>query len=348
MKIFDTQYLIIGAGLAGSALAFLLRRSGSKVILAELLDTKTKDKLCGGVMLDSAIQSFEKIYDVDPQQVLPLHKVKGFRQRFAGKEIFADNVEFLSLPRKSLDNFTLERALEVGAKLFDRVAIKNVDMNNSLAYFLDLRDKTQFAVRFQFIIGADGASSTLRRLLTGKRPIIIPGLQAQVPCVSQELIAAYLPEMFSSQIDCGYCWYIPQGKIALIGCLAVSKTKNLVPICRNNLENFCSELGVEKNISIRGAAIPIDKILLSYNENAFFIGDAAGLNDIGMGSGIHYAFISANLLFEALNGAENIRLTYEKSIFNAVELKTAKQARKSQFISVFTIIKKGSEIQWKN
>ena len=30
MKIFDTQYLIIGAGLAGTALAFLLRRSGSE------------------------------------------------------------------------------------------------------------------------------------------------------------------------------------------------------------------------------------------------------------------------------------------------------------------------------
>ena len=342
MKIFDTQYLIIGAGLAGSALAFLLRRSGSKVILAELLDTKTKDKLCGGVMLNSAIQSFEKIYDVEPQQVLPLHKVKGFRQRFAGKEILAENMEYFSLPRKSLDNFTLERALEVGAKLFDRVAIKNVDMNNSLAYFLDLRDKTQFAVRFQFIIGADGASSTLRRLLTGKRPIIIPALQAQVPCVSQELIAAYLPEMFSGQVDCGYCWYIPQGKIALIGCLAVSKTKNLVPICRNNLENFCSELGVEKNISIRGAAIPIDKILLSCNEKVFFIGDAAGLNDIGMGSGIHYAFISANLLFESLIGAENIRSAYEKRIFDSLHLKTTKQARKSQFLSIFTILKKGS------
>ena len=58
MKIFSTQYLIIGAGLAGSVLAFLLRRSGSEVILAELSDTKSKDKLCGGIMLDSAIQSF--------------------------------------------------------------------------------------------------------------------------------------------------------------------------------------------------------------------------------------------------------------------------------------------------
>ena len=177
MKVFDTQYLIIGAGLAGSILSFLLRRSGSEVILAELLDAKTKDKLCGGVMIDSALQSFKKIYGENPQQVLPLHKVKSFCQRFAGKEILANNTEIFTLPRKLLDNFALERALEVGAKLFDRVALKSVDMNNFLAYFLDLRDKTQFAIRFQFIIGADGASSKLRTLLTGKRPIIIPTLQ---------------------------------------------------------------------------------------------------------------------------------------------------------------------------
>lgn len=314
------------------------------MIIAELLDTKSKDKLCGGVMLDSALQSFEKIYAENPQRVLPLHKIKGFSQRFAGKEIFADNMEFFTLPRKSLDNFTLERALEVGTKLFERVALKSVDTNNSLAYFLDLRDKTQFAIRFQFIIGADGASSKLRTLLTGKRQIIIPGLQAQVPRVSKELIAAYLPEMFSSQVDCGYCWYIPQEKIALVGCLAVGQPKNLIQICRNNLIKFCSELGVEKNISIRGADIPVDNILFSCNKNVFFIGDAAGLNDIGMGSGIHYAFISANLLFEALIGTENILLTYEKRMFNAVQPKTIQQARKSQFLSVLTILKKGSEI----
>ena len=272
--------------------------------------------------------------------------MKGFRQRFAGKEIFADNIEYFSLPRKLLDNFTLERALEVCTKLFERVALKSVDMNNSLAYFLDLRDKTQFAIRFQFIIGADGASSKLRTLLTGKRPIIIPTIQFQMPCVSNELIFAYLPEIFSGQVDWGYCWYIPQRKIAVVGCggSSFSRQKNLVQICRNNLKNFCLELGIEQNISIRGVAIPIDKILLSCNENTFFIGDVAGLNDTDTGGGIHYAFISANLLFEALIGAENIRLTYEKKIFNAIQLKTAQQARKSQFLTSLTILKKGSKI----
>ena len=133
----------------------------------------------------------------------------------------------------------------------------------------------------------------------------------------------------------------------MVGCLAVGQAKNLVPICRNNLEKFWSEFGVEKPVPVRCAAIPVDTLLFSYGENVFFIGDAAGLNDIGMGSGIHYAFISANLLFEALIGMENIRLSYEKSMRNAVHLRTTQQMRKSQFIMVFTILKKGAEYNGK-
>ena len=60
-----------------------------------------------------------------------------------------------------------------------------------------------------------------------------------------------------------------------------------------------------------------------------------------MGSGIHYAFSSANLLFEALVGTENIRQSYEKGMLNAVNVKTTQQARKAQFLSVFTILKQG-------
>ena len=46
--------------MAGTALAFLLRRLGLEVIIIELLDIKSKDKLCGGVMIDSASKVLKK------------------------------------------------------------------------------------------------------------------------------------------------------------------------------------------------------------------------------------------------------------------------------------------------
>ena len=48
----ERQYLcktlIVGAGLAGASLGFLLRKAGDDVLLLELLDAKEKNKLCGG------------------------------------------------------------------------------------------------------------------------------------------------------------------------------------------------------------------------------------------------------------------------------------------------------------
>ena len=44
MREYKCDILIIGAGLAGSILGFLLRMSGKDVLMVELLDAKEKDK----------------------------------------------------------------------------------------------------------------------------------------------------------------------------------------------------------------------------------------------------------------------------------------------------------------
>ena len=43
---YRCRTLIVGAGLAGAALGFLLRKAGDDVLLLELLDAKEKDNLC--------------------------------------------------------------------------------------------------------------------------------------------------------------------------------------------------------------------------------------------------------------------------------------------------------------
>lgn len=50
MKRIRVGFLIVGAGLAGSVTGFLLKEAGADVLALELLDAKTKDKLCGGMM----------------------------------------------------------------------------------------------------------------------------------------------------------------------------------------------------------------------------------------------------------------------------------------------------------
>ena len=46
MKRIRVDFLIVGAGLAGSVAGFLLKKAGADVLALELLDAKTKEKLC--------------------------------------------------------------------------------------------------------------------------------------------------------------------------------------------------------------------------------------------------------------------------------------------------------------
>ena len=55
MKRIHVDFLIVGAGLAGSVAGFLLKKAGADVLALELLDAKTKEKLCGGIMNKRAL-----------------------------------------------------------------------------------------------------------------------------------------------------------------------------------------------------------------------------------------------------------------------------------------------------
>lgn len=68
----------------------------------------------------------------------------------------------------------------------------------------------------------------------------------------------------------------------------------------DRLNDFCQRLGCE-TYKMFGAYIPSGgDILLRYEENVYFIGDAAGLAEGFSGGGIHYALISSRRLSNAL------------------------------------------------
>jgi len=56
------DYLVVGAGLAGSVAGFLLKRAGADVLALELLDAKTKEKLCGGLMQKKVLMHLAQVF----------------------------------------------------------------------------------------------------------------------------------------------------------------------------------------------------------------------------------------------------------------------------------------------
>lgn len=125
------------------------------------------------------------------------------REYFCGHEVYFPD-DFHSMPRKNLDDYFLRRYLELGGQIKDCTTVTEINQENSLAKCLDLRTKKFFHLRFGKLIGADGATSTVRKLTTDKKPRIRFALESTIPLMGKEIIFDYPPDG-----SVGYRWYIP-------------------------------------------------------------------------------------------------------------------------------------------
>ncbi|MER2138697.1 MAG: NAD(P)/FAD-dependent oxidoreductase [Succiniclasticum sp.] len=335
MKRIRAEYLIAGAGLAGSVAGYLLKRAGADVLALEILDAKTKDKLCGGMMEAVVIDRLGQMFGSDMMDALRPVPVPELCERYAGRELRVPIMLHYALPRKRLDDYCLARYLEAGGRLLDRTAIRELDDSAGIAVCHDLRTGEPIEAEFERIIGADGAMSAVRRLLTGRKQRVGIALEGVVPLTGKDATFEFLYG------NTGYRWYIPQGDEAVAGCGTFSGDAE---VCRNGLAAFCKELGIEAPRTVRGAAIPTgDDILLEYGRRTFFAGDAAGMVEGLTGAGIRQAVFSARLLAQSLlEGQSYTEIMRPDTEFIT---DTATDIRKQQFRRCFFIMRKGEPVE---
>lgn len=334
---YRCKTLIVGAGLAGASLGFLLRKAGDDVLLLELLDAKEKDKLCGGLTNGTGVEQFETIFGANSYDALSPFRPECLRERCGERELRWE-IDWRALPRKQLDDYALRRYIEVGGRLMDRMAVRRIDEAEGAAVCDDLRTGERFSVRFDRLVGADGAMSATRRLTTGQTPRVTIAVEGETPLSGGDVVMDYLAAAI------GYSWYIPQGGKATVGCgvFAVPEVDS-GHIVREGLADFCRSMGVPLPRRLRGAPIPTgDDVLLRTGTRTCFIGDAAGLIHSITGAGISYALTSARLLAQAfLKGG-----SYEEMMrpFAEVVTQLARDAKKTKFLTTFEIMKRGNTI----
>ena len=329
VRELETRYLVVGAGAAGSSFGYLLRREGCDVLALELREARGKSKLCGGILGEAATSHLRAIYGNEAISELAPFRPQRVVKRVLGCEVEWDE-SLVAMPRKRLDDWLLERYLGEGGALLDRVRLDAVDMATRIATAYDLRTHDTLRISFDAIIGADGATSALRRILCGRGQRFIATVEGSVARVDDDIIFAYKP-------GCeGYCWYIPTGDGANVGCGAYGCSAQE---CRSWLAEFCAESGFEPT-SLRGAPIPTgDDVLLAPAEGAWLVGDAAGLIMPFNSGGIHLAFSSARRLAASLLGGPS----YRESMSQTVERigHDAEHVRDFYFRTALYIVKKG-------
>lgn len=311
MERKSADILVVGAGAAGCALAHLLLQAGLDVSLIERERAESKDKLCGGVLLQKALVALQHIYGKNVPDAPRTFAMDGMRVLYRDMERTLP-MKFVSLPRKRLDTFLLGKAVEAGAQLMERTTITEVDERSHVVTVRNADTGELSQIEYNTLVAADGADSTVRRLLQGRRPRTVISFQSKTGCPHGE--TRLVQRVYRGVA--GGCWLIPQGEGAVIGCLFFPDVSHEdVGDQRLLLRDFADELGCELE-QLRGAPVPAgDDVLLRTEGGTFLIGDAAGLIEPALGAGLHHAFRSAQALAIELTGGER----YEDAMASDLE-----------------------------
>jgi geranylgeranyl reductase family protein len=283
---------VVGAGPAGCLTAYHLARQGARVTLFDA--SHPREKPCGGGLTGKAL---DRLPAGTPDDPLPARHVSSCRfesgEGRAAETALARPVAVAS--RRELDAWLLRRARDAGAA---HVEERVVDVGDGAL----LRLRSGEERRFDVVVGADGASSCVRRARLGP---LDPG---RLMMAAGWLAPGTAPMLvrFTPELE-GYLWLFPRPNHVGVGLCA--------PLGRRPTRELLHRLEMEVARSFPALLDPeapryahlipspsADERSLGEagGEDWALVGDAAALADPITGEGIYYALRSAELLAEIL------------------------------------------------
>lgn len=310
MEKFDV--VIVGGGCAGSAAGTILARAGKNVLIIDKA-VFPRQKLCGGMITDKTVQLLQEIYSVSMDGVIDsryhafgvYHALRG---RVAGYRSTKHALYMVN--RAVFDHFFLGEAEKAGCstRLGDGVAI----IHNGIIETVSGKE-----IAADFIIGADGAHSVVRRtLFTAKaNEAFSLGLEVDVPYdnmkffISSEELSPWI--LFGYRKG-GYGWVFPKSEYVTVGIAGPVKRvdKELVDAFRHMLATVCRDTSqVMRNI--KGHPVPLNTGCEKPGMgNTLLVGDAARMVEPLTGEGIYFGALSGSLAARAMLSGVDCADTY--------------------------------------
>ncbi|HEY9077758.1 MAG TPA: geranylgeranyl reductase family protein [Anaerolineaceae bacterium] len=293
--------LIVGAGPAGSVLAYHLAKKGARILIIEKARLP-RPKPCGGGITWKTAQSLP--YDISP--VIEI-AAEGGIVAYKGVPLLKTSVQqpfAWLIERERFDTFLLEQAVNAGAELHEDTSL--VELRQEKDRVVVTTGKTVYSSRY--VAGADGVESLTARLnglLTNRRAGAALEAEVSVGETEKSLQGNYATFDFGA-IDHGYGWIFPKRDHLTIGVFhATPATIDL----KQALNQFMRSQPVLKNCHLlnqRGQRIPLggDRHPIQAGR-VLLLGDAANLADAWLGEGLYGAIVSARIAAEELSGCLN-------------------------------------------
>ncbi|HLV10409.1 MAG TPA: geranylgeranyl reductase family protein, partial [Halanaerobiales bacterium] len=316
--------IIIGAGPAGSWLAYKLAKNDIDVLLLEK-ESWPRYKPCGGAVSGKTIKLLKKHGVILPDEIIE-KVINNFNFRFNYQSPVKFNYTkrgIALVDRTNFDDYLLKLALKAGARFKSEEELIDIKITQNGA--IVITDKARY--NCEIVAGADGASSKTAHLL-GLLPDDIlnnRGMAVEMEINDIKDISSTLIDNQEILIDFGfipggYAWVFPKNEHFSIGMGTL--TGERVDF-KDKLRKYLSKLNIshKSNSFYRGHPIPFygktaGKIRVG-GERFLLLGDAAHFADPLVGEGIYYACLSAELAADTImeafrSGNSNLSLYQDK------------------------------------
>ena len=174
-----------------------------------------------------------------------------------------------------------------------------------------VKTKNGEVFKAKYLIGADGAFSIVRQKIFNEKIEFVPAIQYLVELEKEIEISVAKIYLDNEKFPQGYAWIFPKGKkLANIG---LGGEGNLDEKMKDFLKEIVEkEYGSYKLLQNKSGIISFGRIGSIFKDNAFLIGDAAGLADPIFKGGISQSMESARIAAQSIlnNEAE----LYEQKI----------------------------------
>ena len=331
-KVYDIA--IIGLGPAGSTFARLLNDKYSVIAF----DKKCSDekssfkKPCGGLLAEDSQRFFSKFgltlplsVIVDPQIFsvktidLKTKNVRYYQRFYINLDRYKFDMWLKSLIPNNVE--TVDNAVCVGIKRVDNIYNINVIENN-----------TQKVYKAKYIIGADGASSFVRKNICPEKKIksyisIQQWFEDKHECPFYSCV-------FDSDITDCYSWGLSKnGMFIFGGAFPVESGRANFELLKQKLKPFGFKLDNPIKTEACMVLRPSNPFQFCCGKNnAFLIGEAAGFISPSSLEGISYAFESAYVLSKLFNSKKNISVFDYELATIPVKLKLISKLFKNPFM----------------
>ncbi|MEA2097663.1 MAG: NAD(P)/FAD-dependent oxidoreductase [Patescibacteria group bacterium] len=295
--------IIVGAGPAGLATAIELKKISQYNVIILEKNPEISYKICAGG-IDPNLSEIDM-----PEEIIDrkFNRIKFFTPK-QSLTIKKNNPVAATVDRKTLHEIMTTQALNVGVKIFFNKRVEKIDGNSII-----VSSKETF--KFDYLVGADGSNSTIRKKLGVKTKKALTAFQYMIPGKYPD-IEFYLN---FEKFRLSYTWIFPQKNIISVGTgydPNLSNSNFTIKDLRENFDNWCKEKFNLENARFEAFSINYDYRGFKRG-NIFLAGDAAGFASGFTGEGIKFAILSGRDIAEKI-----INPNYEcKRIKNILKVK---------------------------